>query len=137
MLIGACGRPFSLLGEYLHLSKGVVEPNGRRLHQVDSEELQVASIEVLELQRVIGIATYHFGADDMPVLSVTLKVRVVHQRIVFQNSLPLLLVFLVLASKLFDRYLVSIVVLEAEVRELDDLGLLLELNLNVGLARPS
>ena len=79
--------------------------------------------------------TYKISSYDVPVLSIILEVWVVHERIIFQNSLPLLIVFLVFASELFDRYLVSIVVLEAQVRECGNLTLLLELDFDVGLAR--
>ena len=67
--------------------------------------------------------TYKISSNDVPVLSIILEVWVVHERIIFQNSLPLLIVFLVLASELFNRYLVSIVVLEAQVRECSNLTL--------------
>jgi hypothetical protein len=51
--------------------------------------------------------TYKFSTDDVPVLGICLEVSVPHQLIIFQDSHPIRLVFLLL----FDVYCGSFVLL--------------------------
>ena len=70
---------------------------------------QATPLEVVKLQVSSEFHTYHLGADDVRVLCVALEVRVVHQRIVLQDGLPLFVIFAVsawLARELLNRYLV-------------------------------
>lgn len=82
--------------------------------------------------------TYEFCTDDMPVLGICLKVRILHQSIILKNSFPILLVLSVvgvLAHELLDGNLVAVEVLEDQVVEIACFVVFLELNVDVGLAR--
>ena len=75
----------------------------------------------------------------MPALGVRLKVWILHQRVILEQRLPILLVLAVspgLPGELFDRYLVAVEVLEAQVAEVRGLVLFKELDFNVRLAGP-
>ena len=74
----------------------------------------------------------------MPVLGVRLEMSILHECIIFQNSLPVFVIFHVLwrlLGKLLDRDLMTVVVLENQVAEESCLLVFLELNFNVRLAR--
>ena len=105
--------------------------------KVNTQILQVASVEVLELQMLSVIITYQLGADDVPRLGVGLEVRILHQRIVLEEGLPLLLVFAVaasLAGELLNRYLVAVIILEAQIAKVRRFILLLEVDLDIRVA---
>lgn len=73
----------------------------------------------------------------MPILSIGLEVGILHQRVIFQDGFPVLLVFPVvgvLAHELLDGNLVAVKVLENEVVEVASFVVLFELNVDVGLA---
>ena len=120
VLLIAADLAISLLHEDLNLSQREVQPVGRWLLEVNSEVLQITTVEVLKLKQLEIQVTYEFCSDDVPALSVRLKVRILHERVVFQERLPLLLVFPVatgLSGKLLDGDLVTVVILEANVAE--------------------
>ena len=120
VLVIAADLAISLLHEDLNLSQREVQPVGRWLLEVNSEVLQITTVEVLKLKQLEIQVTYEFCSDDVPALSVRLKVRILHERVVFQKRLPLLLVFTVatgLSGKLLDGDLVTVVILEANVAE--------------------
>ena len=120
ILVIAADLAISLLHEDLNLSQREVQPVGRWLLEVNSEVLQITTVEVLKLKQLEIQVTYEFCSDDVPALGVRLKVRILHERVVFQERLPLLLVFTVttgLSGKLLDGDLVTVVILEANVTE--------------------
>ena len=85
------------------------------------------------------IITYQLGADDMPRLGIGLEMRILHQRIVLEEGLPLLLVLAVaarLAGVLLNRYLVAVIILEAQIAEEGSFVLLLKVDLDIRVARP-
>ena len=120
VLVIAADLAISLLHEDLNLSQREVQPVGRWLLEVNSEVLQITTVEVLKLKQLEIQVTYEFCSDDVPALGVRLKVRILHERVVFQKRLPLLLVFTVatgLSGKLLDGDLVTVVILETDVAE--------------------
>ena len=119
-MIIAADLAISLLHENLNLSQREVQPVGRRLLEVNSKVLQITTVEVLKLKQLEIFHTYEFCPYDVPALSVRLKVRILHQRVVFQKRLPLFLVFAVatgLSSELLDGDLMAVEVLEDQVVE--------------------
>ena len=75
----------------------------------------------------------------MPVLRIRLIVRILHQCVILEDAFPVFVVFAIsriLAHELFDRYLVTVEVLENQIVEMRHLVLFAELDLDVGLARP-
>ena len=119
-MVIAADLAISLLHEDLNLSQREVQPVGRWLLEVNSEVLQITTVEVLKLKQLEIQVTYEFCSDDVPALGVRLKVRILHERVVFQKRLPLLLVFTVatgLSGKLLDGDLVTVVILETDVAE--------------------
>ena len=91
---------------HLYLSNVVVQPRRWWLLQVDSQVLKSPPIKLL---------VEKLSADNVPVLSVSLVMRVLHQSIVFENGLPVFLIFLicwVLACELLNSDLMAVVVLE-------------------------
>ena len=75
----------------------------------------------------------------MPVLGICFVVSVLHEGVRLKKGLPLRIVLAivwVLSLELFDRYLVAVVVLENEVAEVRGFRFFLELDFNVGNARP-
>lgn len=82
--------------------------------------------------------TYQLCPDDVPVLCIRFVVRVLHQSVIFEDSFPILIIFLIrwiLASELFYRNLVTIVVLENQVAKIRGLIFFAEFDINISLTR--
>jgi hypothetical protein len=87
----------------------------------------------------IKLLVEELSADNMPVLGISLVMRVLHQSIVFEHCLPVLLILLicrVLAGKLLDCDLMTVVVLENQVAEKSGFRVFSEFNIDISLRRP-
>mgnify|MGYP006106373687 CR=1 FL=1 len=91
------------------------------------------------LKRISGEGiTYELCTDDMPVLGICLKVRILHQGVILEYGFPILLVLPVvgvLTHELLDGNLVAVEVLEDQVVEIACFVVFLELNVDVRLTR--
>ena len=80
--------------------------------------------------------TYKFCTDNMPILGISFEMRVLHQGVILEHSLPVFIIFSIASAftgELFYWNLMAIVVLEDEVTEICCLSIFFELNVNICL----
>jgi hypothetical protein len=85
------------------------------------------------------VITYQFSSNNMPVLCISLKMRILHQIIVFQNRFPIFIVFSVsrwFTNVLLNCNLMTIKVLKYQIAEICSFTIFSEFYFNVIVAWP-
>lgn len=80
--------------------------------------------------------TYQLCADNMPVLSVTFEMGVLHQVVVFKDCFPIFVVFAVVwifTHELLYCDLMTVEILENEIVEISGFEIFSKLNVNIRL----
>jgi len=83
------------------------------------------------------VITYQFSSDNMPILCVSLKMRILHQIVVLQNSFPIFIIFSVsrwFAYILLNCYLMAVKVLKYQIAEICSFTIFSEFYFNIIVA---